>query len=134
MLDTNVLISGIFFSGPPAQILTAWRAGKVQLIVSTEIFEEYWRVGEKLAQKYTDINIEPILRLIIQNAELIQAAALPEPVSRDPDDDKLLACALAGNVEFIVSGDNDLLTISGYRGVNVLSPRAFLSEYLGDEQ
>ncbi len=130
VLDTNVLISGIFFSGPPAQILTAWQAEKIQIVVSTEIIEEYWRVGERLAQKYIGIDIEPTLGLIIKNAELIQAPPLSGQISRDPHDDKFIACALAGNVGFIISGDNDLLTIASYREVQVLTPRAFLSEYV----
>ena len=46
VLDTNVFISGVFFSGPPYQILKAWREGKIQLVVSEKIFEEYVRVGE----------------------------------------------------------------------------------------
>ena len=42
VLDTNVFISGVFFSGPPHQILTAWRDGKIQLAISQEILKEYW--------------------------------------------------------------------------------------------
>jgi predicted nucleic acid-binding protein len=55
---------------------------------------------------------------------------LPEPVSEDPDDDKFLACALAGDSTTIVSGDSGLLKVSGYRGINVLTPKAFVSECL----
>jgi putative PIN family toxin of toxin-antitoxin system len=49
VLDTNVFISGVFFTGPPSQILKAWRDGKVQLLVSSSILEEYHRVGFELA-------------------------------------------------------------------------------------
>ncbi|NOY85319.1 MAG: PIN domain-containing protein [Nitrospirae bacterium] len=48
ILDTNVLVSGIFFSGPPYQILSAWRDGKIAFVISPEILEEYERVGEAL--------------------------------------------------------------------------------------
>lgn len=52
VLDTNVFISGIFFSGPPHQILNAWRDGAIQLVISQEILSEYWRVGEALAKEF----------------------------------------------------------------------------------
>jgi predicted nucleic acid-binding protein len=52
ILDTNVLISGIFFSGLPYDILTSWRDGKMELIISPEILEEYRRVGEEMERKF----------------------------------------------------------------------------------
>jgi predicted nucleic acid-binding protein len=55
---------------------------------------------------------------------------LAEPVSRDPDDDKFLACALAASAPVVVSGDRDLQTLGSWQGVRVLSPRAFADEYL----
>ena len=51
ILDTNVLISGIFFSGPPHQILNAWRDGKIQLVISQEILKEYWRDGRSFCRQ-----------------------------------------------------------------------------------
>jgi uncharacterized protein len=47
ILDTKVFVSGVFFSGPPYRILEAWRGGKLQLVASQEILEEYQRVGER---------------------------------------------------------------------------------------
>ena len=49
ILDTNVFISRIFYTGPPSQILKAWRDGKVQLLVSPSILDEYQRIGAELA-------------------------------------------------------------------------------------
>jgi len=53
IVDTNVFISGVFFSGPPYQILKAWCDGKIQLVISQEILEEYHRVGEKHIDQLT---------------------------------------------------------------------------------
>ena len=78
----------------------------------------------------TGVEYESVIGLIIQNAELVQPLDLPESVSTDPDDDKFLACALAGDSTTIVSGDSDLLNVSGYCGIRVLTPKAFASEYL----
>jgi len=130
VLDTNVLISGIYFSGPPGKILEAWHSRKLQLCVSLEILEEYLNVAERLANRYAGVEYEGILGLIVQNAELVQAADLPEPVSEDPDDDKFLACALASNTRIIISGDSDLLKVSGYADIRVLTPKGFISEFL----
>lgn len=131
VLDTNVLISGIFFSGLPGKILQSWHSRKFQLAVSIEIIEEYLNVAERLANSYAGVEYEEILDLIVQNAQLVQAADLPEPVCEDPDDDKFLACARASNTKIIVSGDSDLLNVSGYCGIQVLTPRIFVTKLLG---
>lgn len=52
ILDTNVFVSGVFFSGPPHEILRAWREGRFQMVLSPEILEEYRRVGIDLARHY----------------------------------------------------------------------------------
>jgi putative PIN family toxin of toxin-antitoxin system len=130
ILDTNVLISGIFFSGLPGEILLAWHSGKLQLSFSIEILEEYLNVANRLAKRYPGVEYEEILGLIVQNVELVQTPDLQEPVCEDAADDKFLACALASNAKIIVSGDSDLLNVSGYCGIQVLTPRVFVSEFL----
>ncbi|HSW58936.1 MAG TPA: putative toxin-antitoxin system toxin component, PIN family [Dehalococcoidales bacterium] len=75
VLDTNVLISGIFFSGPPSKILTAWRKGDIQLSLSPEIVDEYARVAKILSDEYPGIEISSILTIILTNCKIIQAPA-----------------------------------------------------------
>lgn len=130
VLDTNVFISGIFFSGPPYTILEAWRDGSIQLAISPEIFQEYRQVAEELSEKYPGVNISDFLDLLLVKAEMIDASPLPSPVSADADDDKFIACAIVGSLQIIVSGDKHLLDISPYREVIVLKPRQFVDEYL----
>ena len=126
VLDTNVFVSGVFFSGPPYQILQALRDQKIELIVSPEILDEYQRVGKILAEERPAINLKPILEYVIQNATVYAATALPGPVCEDPDDDKFLACALASGAVVVVSGDKHLLKVSCYQGIEVLKPREFV--------
>ena len=57
VLDTNVLVSGIFFSGPPSWVLRAWSQGKFYLVISPEILDEYTRVSAELAVKFAGIDI-----------------------------------------------------------------------------
>ncbi len=130
ILDTNVFVSGVFFNGPPYQILEVWRDGKLDIIVSPEILDEYVRVGEILAEDHPGIDLKPMLDYVIQNAEVYAASVLSEAVCEDPDDDKFLACALASGSTIIVSGDKHLLKVSGYHGIEILKPRDFVSKYL----
>ena len=126
VLDTNVLMSGIFFSGPPYRILQAWRDGRVQICISPEIFEEYLAVAERLGEQFPSVEIAPILGLLAIETELCEAGPLPAPVCDDPDDDKFLACAIAASCTCIVSGDKDLLRVSGYGNIEIVRPREFL--------
>ena len=130
VVDTNVLVSGVFFGGMPSRILEAWRDQRLDVVVSPDILEEYRRVGEHLETQFADVSLAPFLALLVMNAEIIEPPDLPEQVSRDSDDDKFIACALAGGCHVIISGDKDLLSISGYRGVKVVAPREFLESIL----
>jgi len=130
VLDTNVLVSGIFFYGPPAGILRAWSQGKFQLVLSPEILDEYKRVSAELAVKFPDIDIQRILDLVVVHSEVCSPAALPQQVCEDPGDDKFFAAAIDTRTKIIVSGDKHLLRESGYQGVSVLTPRQFVVRYL----
>ncbi|MEE8431616.1 MAG: putative toxin-antitoxin system toxin component, PIN family [Candidatus Desulfatibia sp.] len=130
VLDTNVFISGVFFSVPPYQILKAWRNQEFQIVISPEILDEYHRVGKELSARFSMVDLDPILKLIIAKAELIEAASLDEAVCDDPDDDKFFAGSIAGEVMLIVSGDKHLLKMSGYQGIEVIRPRQFVDKYL----
>ena len=130
VLDTNVFVSGVFFSGPPFQILQAWRDGKIQLVISPEILDEYRRVGEILAEEHPVIDPEPMLEFVVQNAVVFSAPPLPKRVCDNPDDDKFLDCALASGSNLVVRGDRHLLKVSGYQNIETLKPCDFLEKYL----
>lgn len=131
VIDTNVFVSGVFFSGPPYRVLEAWQSGRFELAVSQEILDEYRRVGEILAEERPAIDLNPILNFVIDHAKVYRPARLKERVCEDPDDDKFIACALASGCGVIISGDKHLLKVSGYHGIEVLKPREFLDQYLG---
>jgi uncharacterized protein len=132
VLDTNVFVSGVFFSGPPFRILKAWRDGRLELAISEEILDEYRKVGDELAEQFPAIDLRPVLELVIVKAKLFTSWNLSEPVCEDPDDDKFFACALASESKVIVSGDKHLLKVSNYRGIKVLRPREFVDAYLSE--
>ena len=113
VLDTNVLISGIFFKGPPYQILKAWEQKKFELAISPKILEEYERVGKELGKKFPKIDLQPLLNFITIRSVIVSDQELSEPVSKDPDAEKFIACALFSKSKMIISGDQDLLKVSG---------------------
>jgi len=130
VLDTNVFVSGIFFTGPPYQILKAWRDGRVQLLVSPSILDEYQRIGAQLALQFRGVDLKPFLDLLTVQAEILLPPALPLVIRDDPSDDKFLEAAVAGNAPYIISGDKHLLTLSEFRGIQILKPRDFVQRYL----
>jgi uncharacterized protein len=133
VVDTNVFISGVFFAGVPYRILDAWRCGIVQIAISPQILDEYRRVGSELARKFPNIEIDPWLELLTAESIWVDPPAMREQVCRDLDDDKFLACAIASKTKTVVSGDKALLETSGYAGITVLTPRAFVERHLNEE-
>lgn len=130
VLDTNVFISGIFFSGPPAQILKAWKNSSLKILISQEILEEYQRVSISLAKNFPTIDILPIIELMIIHGIFVDTKGFKASICDDPDDDKFIECAIAGNSKIIVSGDKHLLKVSGFKGITVLKPMEFVDRYL----
>ena len=131
VLDTNVLISAMFFGGLPGSILEAWESGRIMLAISPEILQEYRRTIADLEQRYGPLEALPILSLLTATSEVVDAPRLQGPVSRDPDDDKFLACARAAGAKLLVTGDSDLLAVGEWEGVLTVSPRRFVEDHLG---
>lgn len=130
VIDTNVFVSGIFFSGPPYRILKAWQDDRIKIAVTEEIIEEYRRVIETLSVKFEHIDIDYILELLLIEAELVPSYSFNENICEDPDDDKFLACAIAAESKYIISGDKHLLKIGRFLNTTIVTPRYFLDNLL----
>jgi len=130
VIDTNVFVSGIFFSGPPYRILRAWQDGRIKIAVTEEIIEEYRRVIETLAVKFEHLEIGSILEKFLIEAQLVPSYSFKKPVCEDPDDDKFLACAVAAKSKYIISGDKHLLKIGQFFNTTIVTPRYFLDNLL----
>ena len=125
VLDTNVLVSGIFFAGLPGQVLEAWADDRFELVLSPTIFDEYLRTCARLAASRSALEYEAVLATIIGHGTLVADTTSEEAITVDPDDDKFMLCARTAGA-LVVSGDSDLLDVSGWQGVDVLKPRDFL--------
>ncbi len=133
IIDTNVFLSGIFWSGNPGKILDAWSRKELTFVLSKEILDEYIRVGERLSLKYPLIDISPFIDLLMVHAEFHEPFILSKPISRDPQDDKFLALSIAAECPCIVSGDNDLVTITHLQEIKILTPSEFVAQYLKEK-
>ena len=131
VLDTNVLVSGIFFGGPPGSVLDAWAEGRYELLLTPSIFDEYLRTCARLSTSYPQLEYQSILAAIAGHGTLLPDPPPSPPISADADDDKFLLCAQTTDA-VVVSRAKHLLTASGWSGVRVLKPRDFLSELKAD--
>jgi len=126
VVDTNVLLSGLFWRGAPHALLEQARDGALTLISSPSLLAEFAEVINRpkfraiLDRSNTDP--EQTLAALRQLVEIIDPPPLPAPVSRDLSDDAMLALAAGAQVDLIVSGDADLLSIGTYAGIAIVGP------------
>ena len=129
VVDTNVIISGVFFGGAPGQVIKAIVSSKVTAYSTTDIIDEYMEiVDEMISRKQGSLN-RNILMPFINSLEMIEPKTHIE-VSRDPDDDKFIECAKDAGALYIVSGDKDLLVIEEYDGIQIITAKEFCDRYL----
>jgi len=124
VVDTNTVVSAFLWGGPPAQLLENARAERITLFSSAALIAELEDVlgRQKFAARIARVgsSVPELLDGYRALTTLVRAAALATPVSRDPDDDQVLACALAAKAELIVSGDKRHLLILGeYQGIPI---------------
>ena len=131
VIDTNLLVSGILFPGLPRQLLNAARAGEFELCTSeallTELLDVLGRAkfADRLAQ--TDLSPEHLVDDVRRLAYVVAPSNVPRVVPTDPDDDHVLAAALAGAAHLIASGDRrDLLPLGNYEGIAIVTAREAL--------
>lgn len=129
VLDTNVLISGVIASGYSAAILDAVRKGQFELVTSAHLLEEFSDVISRrhIARKYPKAaqEADALLDFLRAFASLVPGIPEPENISADRDDDYVLACALEGGADCIISGDPHLLDLKTYKNIPILTPRKF---------
>ena len=125
VLDTNVVLSALLWRGKPYQLLEALsQRPDVYLFSSPALLEELADVlARPLATKrfaLIDTNANAVLALYRAVVGVVEPAFVPRVV-RDADDDQVIAAALAAHADFIVSGDDDLLSIGSYQGIRIIN-------------
>ena len=127
VIDTNVIVSGIFFNGKPRELLRECFNGKYEIICTKEIFLEYVETIEKLAKRYKQRVREEIIPILLDNITIIENVD-DGKYSRDPDDDKFINCAKSSGAKYVITGDNDLLVLEKIGDIKLLTVADFLKE------
>lgn len=121
-----MLVSALFWHGTPHKLIERVRDGTLLLVSSPALLAELGEVLER--PRFADVlkrSATPLDRLLAQIqalADVIAPPPLPAPVCRDPDDDAVLALAVAARVDLIVSGDADLLDLEAHQGIPIVTP------------
>src|ERR1041385_4512771 len=127
VLDTSVVLAGIFFRTDSYRCLVAFARRQFQLAATEEIFEEYREACAEFKQRTgRPEKPELVLDWLYAKARLVEPALLAGKLSRDPTDNKFIECALACAAEYVVSRDRDLLTLRKPFGILILSDREFV--------
>lgn len=130
--DTNTSVSGLLWHGAPRQVLDLARAGAIELFSSPALLAELADVLDrpKFNQRLTSaaVSAKELVTNFTGLVKIIQPAPIPPVVTADPDDDAVLACAVAAQAYAIVSGDKHLLSLGSFQGIQILSASALVEE------
>ena len=133
VLDTNVVVSGFLWGGNPGKFLLAAGDGEVRLFSSRILVEEIrLTLGKPHLEKAiaaTGLTGADFRRQYRQLVTMARPAELAESISRDPDDDHVIACAIAARADWIVTGDKDLLVLNNVERIRIGSVKAALTEF-----
>jgi len=131
VLDTNTALSALIWQGVPGKIIDVALAGKIQLISSVPLLAELEGVLQRPKFQQAILRRGVMIQDLFDGyAALVICVAHTElvvPVCRDADDDQVLAAAISGAADLIVSGDDDLLALSSFRGIEIVSARDALT-------
>jgi len=139
VLDTNVIISALLSSkGAPAELINRWEADEFGVVVSPALIGElercltYPRVTKYL--KTPQETRDAILNHLVNVAIVVEPKFTLNVIKDDPDDNRVLECAVAGGAAFIISGDAHLLNLKEYKGIVILPPAGFLTLLQANEK
>ena len=129
LIDTNILISALFFGKFPKGFLNEVLVKNFEICINDKILDEYEATIHKkiLKKKILD---EVLYEKFLQDVRFFESVS-DLKICRDPDDDKFLNCAIDAKAIYIVSGDNDLLTLKNFEGIEIVTAREFYDKYLG---
>jgi putative PIN family toxin of toxin-antitoxin system len=130
VLDTNVLVSALLFTGELSEIVALWKQGKITPIFSRQTFAEFRNVLQYPKFSLTEREIKMIIEEeVLPFFEIAEAGNIAGGLCKDPDDDKFLSCAISAAADFIVSGDKDLCSLDRYKSTRIIRTSDFLKMF-----
>jgi putative PIN family toxin of toxin-antitoxin system len=129
VLDTNVYISGLLWTGTPHRLIHAAEVGELAPATTPAIMDEVREAlgRPKFVMRMNDLNtsVGELMESLLSIVEIVPDTWIERVIEHDPEDDKILACALASRAQWIVSGDEHLLRLKRYRNIPIRTPKAF---------
>ena len=124
VFDTNVLVAAFVTEGVCAKLLGRARRKQLNLMISPFILKEFQNV---LLKKFSASKeqIRTAAKLISEVAQTVSHVSMVSGICRDLDDDQILSCALSAEVDYLVTGDSELLQLKEFHGIKILTPAAF---------
>lgn len=133
VFDTNIIVSSFFWRGAPYDAYQLVRSGQAILLTSEELTAELYKVLSRAKFERIIQAFAPSVDALILNYQAasmrVEAAKIPPTVIADPKDDIILACALGGQADFIVSGDHHLLDLGSYQNIPIMDVHEFLARF-----
>ncbi|MEZ8218976.1 putative toxin-antitoxin system toxin component, PIN family [Candidatus Fervidibacteria bacterium JGI MDM2 SSWTFF-3-K9] len=126
VFDTNILVSALLWHGPPARCVELARRKLVLSVTCNELLDEF---AEVLLRRFrlTIGEAEQARHAVVSFSELVVITGQLRVVADDPDDDKVIECAVVGKADYIVTGDRHLLALGQYKGITIVKAAQFLN-------
>jgi len=132
VLDTNVLLSAAFFPGVCEKLLAhCFLTSSVELVLSEHILDEFVEHGLGKLNGTAD-QIDAAVVELRRRCQIVVPAPLPADIISDADDLPVLGAAIAGQADYLITGDKELLNLGSFRSIAILSPRAFYDRLRAD--
>lgn len=126
VLDTNIFISGIFWTGNSNKIIQIWKEGKFSLITSSELLTEFIETLKNFKIQLPENIIKGWIELIVRNSSIVEPVDKLNIVKGDPKDNMFLEAAIEGEANYIITQDNHLIRLKSFKNVKILTPEEFL--------
>ena len=126
VIDTNIFISALHWAGVPLKVYKSWLDGEFRLGISREILSELGSVLENDFD-WAHEETQDLCNLINELADIAIPKQKLRVITDDPDDNKILECALASRADYIISGDKHLLKLGAYKTIPIITGRRFLN-------
>ena len=127
VLDTNVIVSAFGWHGKPEQIVKLVSNGTITNFISIEMLNELRRVVAYPKLAFSEPLQAEIVETIFGISSVIDSGKALNIINDDPEDNKILECVLAAEVDFIISGDRHLINLKSFRGIEILTPENFIT-------
>ena len=128
VVDSNVIISAVFFGGPPARVLQQVIGGAAAAFISLEILDEIREVVQRPKFGLTPEQALLLIEELTHVCHVVEPKTAVQEIKDDPDDNAVLACALEAGAALIVTGDAHLLNLKEWKGIRILAPAEALNE------